>query len=75
MNERIRELWDKAAKQESDPSWEGQTKFMENFALLIVGEICELIRKNEYNLLPSKMHRMSADAEEQMIKKHFGVEE
>lgn len=35
---RIRELWDMAAKMESDPSWEGQTRFMEKFAELIVRE-------------------------------------
>jgi hypothetical protein len=38
MNERIKELWDTAAKLESDPSWEGQTKFMEKFAELIIKE-------------------------------------
>jgi hypothetical protein len=38
MNERIKLLWDTAAKLESDPSWEGQTKFMEKFAELIVRE-------------------------------------
>ena len=38
MNERIRELWDQAANLETDPSWEGQVKFMEKFAELIVEE-------------------------------------
>jgi hypothetical protein len=38
MNERIKQLWDTASKLESDPSWEGQTKFMEKFAELIVQE-------------------------------------
>jgi hypothetical protein len=38
MNERIKQLWDEAAKLESDPSWEGQTRFMEKFAELIVRE-------------------------------------
>jgi hypothetical protein len=38
MNDRIKALWDTAAKLESDPSWEGQTKFMEKFAELIVRE-------------------------------------
>jgi len=36
MNERIRELWDQAASLETDSSWEGQTRFMEKFAELIV---------------------------------------
>ena len=38
MNERIKHIWDQAAKLEPDPSWEGQTKFMEKFAELIVKE-------------------------------------
>ena len=38
MNERIRQLWDQAAKLEPDPSWEGQTRFMERFAQLVVQE-------------------------------------
>jgi hypothetical protein len=46
MNERIKELWDKAAKLESDPSWEGQTKFMEKFAELIVLESIEYCGEN-----------------------------
>ncbi len=41
MNERIRELWDEAAKLEPDPSWEGQTRFMEKFAELIWKEAYE----------------------------------
>lgn len=38
MNERYKELWDQAAKLEPDPSWAGQTKFMEKYAELIVRE-------------------------------------
>jgi hypothetical protein len=44
MNERIKELWDKAAKIETDPSWEGQTKFMSKFAELIILETLEVAR-------------------------------
>jgi len=48
MNERIKELWDQAAKLESNPSWEGQTKFMEKFAELLVKECLEACsRANE----------------------------
>ena len=42
MNERIRQLWDKAATLESDPSWAGQTRFMEKFAELILANADEL---------------------------------
>ena len=45
MNARIKELWDQAAKLESDPSWEGQTKFMEKFAELIVRECAGIYSK------------------------------
>jgi hypothetical protein len=45
MNARIKELWDQAAKLESDPSWEGQTKFMEKFAELIVQECAGIYSK------------------------------
>lgn len=44
MNQRIRELWDKAAQEAAaypsgqNNSWETQVKFMEKFAELIVRE-------------------------------------
>jgi hypothetical protein len=44
MNPRIKELWNEAAKLEADPSWEGQTRFMEKFAELLLKRamsICE----------------------------------
>jgi len=43
MNERIKELWDQAAKLESDPSWEGQTKFMDKFAELLIVKCANII--------------------------------
>ncbi len=43
MNERIEELWDKAAEDTMDYSWESQTKFMERFAELIVRECSQYI--------------------------------
>jgi len=48
MNDRIKAVWDQAAKLESDPSWEGQTKFMEKFAELIVRE-CVKFCEHESN--------------------------
>ena len=65
MNERIKELWDQAAKLEPDPSWAGQTKFMEKFALLIVRECVDIA--DEYDGVGSTIVSR--------IKKHFGVEE
>ena len=43
MNNQIKELWDEAAKLEPDPSWEGQTKFMEKFAELIVRKCVSVV--------------------------------
>ena len=62
MNERIKELWDQAAKLETDPSWEGQTKFMEKFSELLIRECAKVywnIDDGEY---------VNA------LKGHFGVE-
>ena len=67
MNERIKQLWDQAAKLEPDPSWEGQTKFMEKFAELIVRECIEL---NKQELAFNAFERML-----NRYKEHFGVEE
>ncbi len=71
MNERIKELWDEAAKLEYDPSWAGQTRFMEKFAELIVKECCDLlqtetIRHDGYGYNQGFLHKK--------IKEHFGVE-
>ena len=41
MNERIRQLWEQAAKTTQGDSWEEQTKFMEKFAQLIVEECAQ----------------------------------
>ena len=35
MNERIKQLWEQAAKTTQGDSWEEQTKFMERFAELV----------------------------------------
>ena len=87
MNERIKLLWDTAAKLESDPSWEGQTKFIEKFAELIVEECVELCETAAYAprpaLNPTQVEQyafiigegnMAVNLAKQ-IRKHFGVEE
>jgi hypothetical protein len=59
MNERIKELWDKAAELESDPSWEGQTKFIEKFAELVVRECAGIVENQgrfiKYDILATKI--------------------
>jgi hypothetical protein len=74
MNERIKELWDQAAKLESDTSWEGQTRFMEKFAELIIREcirqahgVADLRGVNEDMVY-------GADTAAVRIHRHFGVE-
>lgn len=39
MNERIKRLWNEAALSEPDPTWEGQERFIEKFALLIIEHV------------------------------------
>lgn len=59
MNERIKELWDKAAKLESDSSWEGQTRFIEKLAELIVRECTDIVENQgrfiKYDILAIKI--------------------
>jgi hypothetical protein len=63
MNERIREVWIKAVREDSDPdNWDTQEQFIERFAELIVKECAEIADKAE----PYKAN--------DLIKKHFGVE-
>jgi len=66
MNERIEELWDKAAEDTMDYSWESQTKFMERFAELIIQE-CQIA------LQPALRDMISRGQACDIIKKHFGV--
>ena len=45
MNERIREVWIKAAREDSDPdNWDTQEQFIERFAELIIQEAIGLCR-------------------------------
>ena len=70
MNERIAELWDKAAESTMDQSWESQTKFMERFAELIVRECaaqCWTVSE-----LESRGFVVSECTKR--MRKHFGVE-
>ena len=65
MNERIKQLWEEAAKTTQGDSWEEQTKFMEKFAQLIVRECIGIA--DEYDGVGSTIVSR--------IEKHFGVEE
>ena len=67
MNERIKELWEQAAKTTQGDSWEEQTKFMERYAELIVRECMKL---NSKELSITAIERLLP-----LYAEHFGVEE
>jgi hypothetical protein len=68
MNERIREVWIKAASEDSDPdNWDTQEQFMEKFAELIVRECANVANSG---IDPAESHLIGND-----ILEHFGVEE
>ena len=77
MNERIRELWDRAAESAAaypsgqNNSWQTQVDFMDKFAELIVRECADIAKHHVMNI------STYADAEfvEEQIREHFGVEE
>ena len=68
MNERIREVWLKAARADSDPdNWDTQEQFIERFAELIVRECIDI---NKQELAFNAFERLFNRYQE-----HFGVEE
>ena len=67
MNERIKEVWIKAAREDSDPDrWDTQEQFIERFAELIVRECIDNVAVWEKD---SRNHISY------MLKRHFGVEQ
>ena len=81
MNERIKEIWEKAAESTAaypsgqNNSWETQVNFMEKFAKLIVRECAEQSMSiGRYNT-PSGITPDLSIAIAVGLKKHFGVEE
>lgn len=78
MNERIRELWIKAAREDSDPdNWDTQEQFIERFAQLIVEE-CARLCKHESNDDEHDQFDMGqsvkAESIKTAIKQHFGIQ-
>ena len=79
MNERIRELWEKAAKTTQGDSWEEQIKFMERYTELIVqkclNEIQSLLDCNtQVDEFEQGVYN-GLDMAKDCIKEHFGVGE
>ena len=73
MNERIKQLWEQAAKTTQGDSWEEQTKFMEKFAELIVCECVQVCADRGAH--HDGLYSAWADDCSKRIGKHFGVEE
>jgi hypothetical protein len=79
MNEKIKELWNEAAKMETDSSWEGQTRFMEKYAELIVQECIAKAEEEAERFLgfPNLEHRdMYAKVMynyQELLRETFGV--
>ena len=77
MNERIKELWDKAATASAaypsgqNNSWETQVNFMEKFAELIVKECLDQLFVSD----PNEDYDKGIAWSKAQIKQHFGVEE
>ena len=74
MNERIRELWDKAAKSIAaypsgqNNSWETQVNFLDKFAQLIVQECADLFEVEWGD------EKLTGNDVGYVVKKHFGIE-
>jgi hypothetical protein len=70
MNERIKECWIKAAREDASETWDSQEQFIERFAQLIVRECGQWIVDNA-----GAMEHLGPEYFAQaMIKQHFGVE-
>jgi len=71
MNERIRECWLKAAREDSGDKWDTQEEFIERFARLIVQECIDIVNRHEYSYYEADPLWETA----QLIKERFGVRE
>jgi hypothetical protein len=77
MNERIREVWIKAAREDSGPdNWDTQEQFIEKFAELIVQECATSIANDTTNYQGEGMMAYYQGVQDavKVIRKHFGVE-
>ena len=72
MNERIREVWIKAASEDAGETWDSQEQFIERFGKLIVRE-CIGIAQDRAAFDWAPPNDVNHIINE--IKEHFGVEE
>ena len=81
MNDKIKQLWEEAAKTTQGDSWQEQTKFMEKFAELIVRECARVARATPCPYTDELMIQqlghtwdMASSAAGREIVQHFRVE-
>lgn len=76
MNERIREVWIKAANEDSDPdNWDSQEQFIERFGKMIAKEtILEVWIQLFNHGIDLSENTLFLEAMKK-TKEHFGVEE
>ena len=81
MNDRIRECWLKAAREDSGDKWDTQEEFIERFARLIVKECIDKIEAHRIPIGNSAAGEMACEwtyaALKEIrdeIKEHFGIE-
>ena len=75
MNELIREVWIKAAREDSNDKWDTQEQFIERFAELIVKEC---MRMCDVAAVGYETHGHTKEANgcystKEYIEEHFGV--
>ena len=75
MNERIKQLWEEAAKTTQGDSWEEQTKFMEKFAELIIRECAWIANDPAPSVYDHDSYKLGRKFAGIDVLKHFGVEE
>ena len=75
MNERIKQVWNQAAKTTQGDSWEEQTKFIERFAELIVIECVKAVMDGtkEGDHYAQRIEQHFDHSTDGVL--HFGVEE
>ena len=74
MNERIKQLWEQAAKTTQGDSWEEQTKFMERYAELILIEVTDILSTYRGKVVFEDGAEYNYEHPIIAIRKHFGVE-
>ena len=68
MNERIRECWLKAAREDSGEKWDTQEEFIERFAMSIVEECVNVLREES-----ERLYKLSAEEKDELFASNFEI--